>query len=72
MYGGYFYYCQSYFKTSQISPLLVLGLVVLDFTLNMILGFAMVELGHAGQGLYDLMHKCPLSLSPVIFVIEMI
>lgn len=72
MYVGYFYYCQSYFNVSRISPLLVLGLVALDFTLNMILGFAMVEFGHAGQGLYDLMHQCPISLSPIIFVIEMI
>lgn len=72
MYSWYYIFCVGKFKTSQISPLLVLGLVVLDFALNMILGFAMVEFGHSGQGLYDLMHQCPIALSPFIFIAEMV
>lgn len=65
-------YCNNYFKTAQVSASLVLFLIVLDFVLNMILGFSMVELGTPGSGIYELMHRCPIALSPIIYIISMV
>lgn len=79
--GGLYYFamlrlaqawCDASFKTSKVSPRLVLFLIVLDFTLNMLLGFLMVEFGNPASDMYLLMHKCPIALSPIIYIMSMI
>jgi len=78
--GGMYYFamlrlaqawCDNTFKSAKVSPRLVLFLIILDFALNMILGFIMVEFGNPASDVYMLMHKCPIALSPIIYIISL-